>query len=106
MGHETGLRSVAVQGGGDGADRHRPLTHTRARAIRITAALSAEHRAQLMNVAHEVNFEEGTRIFGEGGRADRVPRHRRRCSGLPGWPPLSGLVVLVAMARNEFHGAV
>ncbi|AKL64457.1 MULTISPECIES: cyclic nucleotide-binding domain-containing protein [Streptomyces] len=39
--------------------------------IRITAALSAEHRTRLMSVAHEVNFVEGTRIFSEGGPADR-----------------------------------
>ncbi|MCX4781593.1 cyclic nucleotide-binding domain-containing protein [Streptomyces sp. NBC_01264] len=39
--------------------------------IRMSAALSAEHRARLMSMAQEVNFAEGKRIFNEGGRADR-----------------------------------
>ncbi|MFF3325109.1 Crp/Fnr family transcriptional regulator [Streptomyces sp. NPDC002889] len=33
---------------------------------RITAALSAEHRARLMGIACDVNIPEGTRIFEEG----------------------------------------
>lgn len=39
--------------------------------LRISAALSAEYRARMMSVSHQVNFEEGARIFIEGGRADR-----------------------------------
>ncbi|MGW7363720.1 cyclic nucleotide-binding domain-containing protein [Streptomyces sp. NPDC054841] len=38
---------------------------------RMTAVLSAEHRARLTGLAREVNIPEGTRIFEEGGRADR-----------------------------------
>ncbi|WP_438295502.1 cyclic nucleotide-binding domain-containing protein [Streptomyces sp. HUAS TT7] len=38
---------------------------------RITVALSAEHRIRLMELAHDVNFEAGTRLFNEGGHADR-----------------------------------
>lgn len=34
-------------------------------------ALPAEHRNQLLRIAHEVNFPQGTRIFEEGRRADR-----------------------------------
>ncbi|MFB7169951.1 Crp/Fnr family transcriptional regulator [Streptomyces sp. NPDC056254] len=38
---------------------------------RIAAALSAECRSRLMEMAREVNFAEGTRLFREGGHADR-----------------------------------
>ena len=34
-------------------------------------ALTAEHRQRLMRIAREVAFPEGTRLFEEGGRADR-----------------------------------
>ncbi|MGW6530347.1 Crp/Fnr family transcriptional regulator [Streptomyces venezuelae] len=34
-------------------------------------ALPAEHRNRLMRVAREVSFPAGTRIFDEGGHADR-----------------------------------
>ncbi|MFB7806383.1 Crp/Fnr family transcriptional regulator [Streptomyces virginiae] len=39
--------------------------------IRINAALPADCRSRLMEFAREVNFDEGTRLFHEGGRADR-----------------------------------
>ncbi|MFJ3921785.1 Crp/Fnr family transcriptional regulator [Streptomyces sp. NPDC090022] len=38
---------------------------------RIAAALPADCRARLMEMAREVNFAEGTRLFREGGHADR-----------------------------------
>ncbi|MFB6578485.1 Crp/Fnr family transcriptional regulator [Streptomyces sp. NPDC056402] len=38
---------------------------------RICEALPADCRSRLMELAREVNFAEGTRIFREGGRADR-----------------------------------
>ncbi|MCB5163875.1 cyclic nucleotide-binding domain-containing protein [Streptomyces bambusae] len=38
---------------------------------RLTAALPADCRDRLMAMAREVNFAEGTRIFREGGHADR-----------------------------------
>ncbi|MEU6018275.1 cyclic nucleotide-binding domain-containing protein [Streptomyces sp. NPDC047515] len=38
---------------------------------RITTALPAVYRARLMQIGQEVNFEEGTRLFHEGDRADR-----------------------------------
>ncbi|TQK50027.1 cyclic nucleotide-binding protein [Streptomyces sp. SLBN-118] len=34
-------------------------------------AMPAEHRNQLLRIAREVNFPQGTRIFEEGRRADR-----------------------------------
>ncbi|GGR96569.1 hypothetical protein GCM10010269_39280 [Streptomyces humidus] len=34
-------------------------------------SLSADHRERLMGVAHEVSVPQGTRLFEEGGRADR-----------------------------------
>ncbi|MEW2582932.1 Crp/Fnr family transcriptional regulator [Streptomyces virginiae] len=38
---------------------------------RFTAALPADCRSRLMELAREVNLDEGTRLFREGGRADR-----------------------------------
>ncbi|MEU6312873.1 cyclic nucleotide-binding domain-containing protein [Streptomyces sp. NPDC047014] len=38
---------------------------------RIAAALSVGHRSRLMQSAREVNLPEGTRLFREGGHADR-----------------------------------
>ncbi|MFJ3581985.1 Crp/Fnr family transcriptional regulator [Streptomyces sp. NPDC090127] len=38
---------------------------------RLAAALSPEHRDRLMGTGHAVDFPEGTRIFEEGGYADR-----------------------------------
>ncbi|MEV0493064.1 Crp/Fnr family transcriptional regulator [Streptomyces atratus] len=37
---------------------------------RMTAVLSAEHRARLLGIAREVNIPEGTHIFEEGSPAD------------------------------------
>ncbi|MFD5890649.1 Crp/Fnr family transcriptional regulator [Streptomyces sp. NPDC060334] len=39
--------------------------------IRFKAALPADCRSRLVELAREVNFDEGTRLFREGGRADR-----------------------------------
>ncbi|WP_413759866.1 cyclic nucleotide-binding domain-containing protein [Streptomyces sp. MMBL 11-3] len=41
------------------------------RAPTMTAALPAEHRERLVGVAREASFAAGTRLFEEGGRADR-----------------------------------
>ncbi|HEY9368542.1 cyclic nucleotide-binding domain-containing protein [Streptomyces sp.] len=38
---------------------------------RLTAALSADQRARLLQCADPVDFPEGTRLFEEGGYADR-----------------------------------
>ncbi|GAA2198257.1 cyclic nucleotide-binding domain-containing protein [Streptomyces bangladeshensis] len=40
-------------------------------ATTMTTALPAEQRAALMRLAREVAFAAGTRLFEEGGRADR-----------------------------------
>ncbi|MEV5312478.1 cyclic nucleotide-binding domain-containing protein [Streptomyces sp. NPDC052610] len=37
----------------------------------LARALPAEHRERLMRLAREASFEEGTRLFEEGQRADR-----------------------------------
>jgi CRP-like cAMP-binding protein len=37
----------------------------------MTTVLPAEHRDRLMQIAREVSFEPGTRLFEEGQRADR-----------------------------------
>ncbi|MGW1884634.1 Crp/Fnr family transcriptional regulator [Streptomyces sp. NPDC001970] len=38
--------------------------------MRMTAALSAEHCARLLEIAEEVKFPEGATVFEEGHRAD------------------------------------
>ncbi|WP_223205793.1 Crp/Fnr family transcriptional regulator [Streptomyces xanthii] len=38
---------------------------------RISAGMPADCRAQLMELAREVNFDAGERLFHEGGHADR-----------------------------------
>ncbi|WP_415953116.1 Crp/Fnr family transcriptional regulator [Streptomyces sp. KLOTTS4A1] len=40
-------------------------------APRMAQVLSAGHRDELMAVARQVSFPKGTRLFNEGGRADR-----------------------------------
>ncbi|MCB5180870.1 Crp/Fnr family transcriptional regulator [Streptomyces antimicrobicus] len=40
-------------------------------STRIAVALPADCRTRLMETAREVNFAEGTRLFREGGHADR-----------------------------------
>ncbi|MFL1897817.1 Crp/Fnr family transcriptional regulator [Streptomyces tauricus] len=37
----------------------------------MAAALPAEHRERLIQIAREASFRTGTRLFEEGGRADR-----------------------------------
>ncbi|ATL32240.1 hypothetical protein KY5_7222 [Streptomyces formicae] len=37
----------------------------------VLSALPTEHRDRLMRIAREVSFPVGTRIFEQGGRADR-----------------------------------
>lgn len=38
---------------------------------RLTSALADEHRNRLTSLAYEVDFPSGTRLFNEGGHADR-----------------------------------
>ncbi|WP_327134515.1 cyclic nucleotide-binding domain-containing protein [Streptomyces sp. NBC_01343] len=40
-------------------------------STRFATALATDCRSRLMELAHEVNFDEGTRLFREGGHADR-----------------------------------
>ncbi|MEV6731060.1 MULTISPECIES: cyclic nucleotide-binding domain-containing protein [unclassified Streptomyces] len=40
-------------------------------STRFATALPTDRRSQLMELAHEVNFDEGTHLFREGGHADR-----------------------------------
>ncbi|KUO17690.1 cyclic nucleotide-binding domain-containing protein [Streptomyces dysideae] len=40
-------------------------------ALRMNHALPAEHRDRLLHVAREASFPPGTRLFEEGGHADR-----------------------------------
>ncbi|MBJ3812650.1 cyclic nucleotide-binding domain-containing protein [Streptomyces flavofungini] len=47
------------------------MNTTTTSTIRITQALSAEYRTRLLRSAREVSIPQGTRLFEEGGRADR-----------------------------------
>ncbi|AVZ76745.1 hypothetical protein SLUN_35690 [Streptomyces lunaelactis] len=58
---------------------------------RMTAVLSAEHRARLLGMAREVSIPEGTRIFEEGGRAERF------------WIIRSGTVTLDIRVPGQWH---
>ncbi|WP_338674170.1 cyclic nucleotide-binding domain-containing protein [Streptomyces sp. SCSIO 30461] len=40
-------------------------------SLRMTAALAAEHRARLLEIAEDVKFPEGYHVFEEGRLADR-----------------------------------
>ncbi|MFD5713664.1 Crp/Fnr family transcriptional regulator [Streptomyces pharetrae] len=44
---------------------------TTATTPRMTRSLPAEHRGTLMTLAREASVPQGTRLFDEGGRADR-----------------------------------
>ncbi|MFE9650302.1 Crp/Fnr family transcriptional regulator [Streptomyces sp. NPDC006365] len=70
----------------------------------LTAALPAEHRERLVRIAQEVSFEEGSRLFEEGRRADRFWIVRTGTVTLdvhvPGRPP----AVIESLGHGELVG--
>ncbi|GLW03085.1 cyclic nucleotide-binding domain-containing protein [Streptomyces lavendulae] len=72
--------------------------------LRISAALPAEYRARMMSAAHEVNFEEGARIFTEGGRADRFWIVRTGTVTLDVQVPGSNPAVIESLGAGELVG--
>ncbi|MBA2951859.1 Crp/Fnr family transcriptional regulator [Streptomyces himalayensis] len=71
---------------------------------RIAASLPAQHRARLMELAREVNFPEGARLFGEGARADRFWIVRSGAVTLEFHVPGGRTVVVETLGHGELVG--
>ncbi|MFE7172949.1 cyclic nucleotide-binding domain-containing protein [Streptomyces sp. NPDC057616] len=67
-------------------------------------ALSAEHRQRLMRLAREVSFPLGTRLFEEGGRADRFWIIRTGTVDLDMRVPGRRAAVIESLGHNELLG--
>ncbi|UUU26581.1 Crp/Fnr family transcriptional regulator [Streptomyces sp. DSM 40750] len=66
--------------------------------------LSAEHRQRLMRVAREVSIAQGTRLFEEGGRADRFWIIRTGAVELDMRVPGQRAAVIESLGHNELVG--
>lgn len=67
-------------------------------------ALPAEHRRRLMDVAREVAFPQGARLFEEGGRADRFWIIRTGTVDLDTRVPGRRAAVIDSLGHNELLG--
>ncbi|MEV5440051.1 cyclic nucleotide-binding domain-containing protein [Streptomyces sp. NPDC052682] len=67
-------------------------------------ALPAEHRQRLMRFAREVSFPQGTRLFEEGGRADRFWIIRTGSVDLDMRVPGRRAAVIETLRYNELIG--
>ncbi|MDC0765346.1 cyclic nucleotide-binding domain-containing protein [Streptomyces sp. HD] len=67
-------------------------------------ALPAEHCLRLMRMAREVSFPEGTRLFEEGGRADRFWIIRTGTIELDMRVPGRRSAVIETLRHNELVG--
>ncbi|WP_151478283.1 Crp/Fnr family transcriptional regulator [Streptomyces albicerus] len=67
-------------------------------------ALPAEHRERLMRIAREVSFPQGTRLFEEGGRADRFWIIRTGTVALDMHVPGRRAAVIQTVGHNELVG--
>ncbi|WP_449352047.1 cyclic nucleotide-binding domain-containing protein [Streptomyces shaanxiensis] len=67
-------------------------------------ALPAGHRERLMHVAREVSFAQGTRLFEEGGRADRFWIIRTGTVELDMHVPGRRAAVIETLRHNELVG--
>ncbi|MFL5997984.1 MAG: Crp/Fnr family transcriptional regulator [Streptomyces sp.] len=67
-------------------------------------ALPAEHRDRLMRFAREVSFSQGTRLFEEGGRADRFWIIRTGTVALDTHVPGRRAAVIETLGHNELVG--
>ncbi|MEV0976410.1 cyclic nucleotide-binding domain-containing protein [Streptomyces sp. NPDC049915] len=70
----------------------------------LPRALPAEHRQTLMETAHEVAFTMGTRLFQEGGRADRFWIIRTGTIDLDMRVPGRRAAVIDSLGHNELVG--
>lgn len=67
-------------------------------------ALPAEHRAKLLETAREVSFPQGTRLFEEGGHADRFWVIRTGTVELDMHVPGRRAAVIERLGHNELVG--
>ncbi|MFE5917662.1 cyclic nucleotide-binding domain-containing protein [Streptomyces sp. NPDC056468] len=67
-------------------------------------ALPTEHRQRLMRVAREVTFSQGTRLFEEGGKADRFWIIRTGTVELDMRVPGRRPAVIETLRHNELVG--
>ncbi|MFF9410594.1 Crp/Fnr family transcriptional regulator [Streptomyces anandii] len=70
----------------------------------LSAALSADHRARLLSLAHEVSFDVGTRLFEEGQRADRFWIIRTGTVALDLHVPGRRAAAIESLGRGELVG--
>ncbi|MFE9774572.1 cyclic nucleotide-binding domain-containing protein [Streptomyces sp. NPDC005931] len=70
----------------------------------MSRALPAEHRARIVQTAHEVSFPPGTRLFEEGGRADRFWVVRTGTVELDMHVPGRRAAVIERLGHNELVG--
>ena len=70
----------------------------------LPRALPAEHRQRLMALAREVSFPAGTRLFEEGGRADRFWIIRTGTVDLDMRVPGRRPAVIESLGHNELVG--
>jgi CRP-like cAMP-binding protein len=70
----------------------------------MSHALPAEHRRRLMRIAREVSFPQGTRLFTEGGRADRFWIIRTGTVDLDMHVPGRRPAVIESLGHNELVG--
>jgi CRP-like cAMP-binding protein len=66
--------------------------------------LPAEHALRLMRIAREVSFPEGTRLFEEGGRADRFWIIRTGTVDLDMHVPGRRAAVIESLGHNQLVG--
>ncbi|UQW99821.1 cyclic nucleotide-binding domain-containing protein [Streptomyces sp. RerS4] len=72
--------------------------------IRFAAAMPADCRSRLMELAREVNFAEGTRLFREGGHADRFWIVRSGTVALDVHVPGRRAAVIESLGAGELVG--
>lgn len=73
-------------------------------AAGMLQALPGEHRDRLMRLAREVSFPQGTRLFKEGGRADRFWIIRTGTVTLDMNVPGRRAAVIETLRHNELIG--
>ncbi|MEU4350791.1 cyclic nucleotide-binding domain-containing protein [Streptomyces sp. NPDC023838] len=71
---------------------------------RLTSALADEHRSRLTALAREVDFPTGTRLFNEGGHADRFWVLRSGTVSLDMHVPGRRPAVIETLASDELVG--
>jgi len=72
--------------------------------LKISAALTAEHRDHLMRTARDVSFDAGTRLFEEGRRADRFRVVRSGSVDLDAHVPGRRAAAIESVGQGELLG--